>query len=172
MNKIARSFLAAIGASILVVCVTLAFSKPLEETGKIHATVVDATTGRQLDRATVQIIETKQGARTKANGEATIMNIKPGTYSLIAKYAGYFPETQKNITVTSGNTTNLIFSMRANTADSLIVIEEKLVDASSVQIHTSRGNQNSLRVGAGSYSKESLSKFAVEIRLLQKTEVL
>ncbi|MFI5263769.1 MAG: hypothetical protein ACHQM6_04565, partial [Candidatus Kapaibacterium sp.] len=80
MNKIARSFLAAIGASIIVVCVTLAFSKALEEKGKIHASVVDALTGRQLVKASVQILETKQGAFTKADGCATIINISPGSY--------------------------------------------------------------------------------------------
>ena len=56
MNKIARSFLAALGAAILITCVTLAFSKALQKIGKIKATIVDAKTGAPLFRASVQIL--------------------------------------------------------------------------------------------------------------------
>ncbi len=170
MNKIARGFLAAFGSLVIILCVALAFSKALEERGKIHATVLDGTTGRQLAKATVQIIETKQSGLTKDSGDVLIKNIPAGSYSVIAKYIGYKTETYKNVKVESGKTTELVFRMMVgNSADSLSVSDVGAINPglivdgskSGYSIHGSRAAQNSERLSGGSISSKAISKFAI-----------
>jgi Ca-activated chloride channel family protein len=133
MNKIARSFLAAIGASILIICVTLAFSKGSVETGKIKATIVDST-NTPLLHASIQILETKQGAFSKENGIATIINVAPGTYTVIAKYAGFKPLTIKDVKVISGQTTQLTCKLVSKSQDTIVILNDRLVDNTKVDI--------------------------------------
>src|SRR5437870_4478081 len=60
------------------------------QTGKITAKLVDAKTGEPLLHASIQIMETKQGAYSKENGVATIINVPPNErYTIVAKYVGY-----------------------------------------------------------------------------------
>lgn len=162
MNKIAHGFLAAIGASIIVLCITLAFSKALEAPGKIHATVVDAATGKQLIKATVLIAETKQGALTKETGEATITNVAPGNYTVIAKYAGYRSDTAKNVMVESAKAAELTFRMSpgkdpensitvgdSTNMNQVVALTPGIVrDASNggYSIHGNKGTSNSERI--------------------------
>src|SRR5438045_6886359 len=72
------------------------------QAGKIKAKLIDAKTGEPLMRGTVQIVETKQGALSKDDGVATIINVAPNnTYTVIAKYASYKSQTLKNVKVSS-----------------------------------------------------------------------
>jgi Ca-activated chloride channel family protein len=178
MNKIARSFLAALGAAILIISVTLAFSKSLEERGKIKATVLDDKTGAQLNKANVQILETKQRALTNNAGVATIDNILPGSYTLVAKFAGYASDTIKDVNVESGKITELTFRLSTKAQDSLAISADRLDDKSKklgdnvtlvpgviadgsnggYSLHGSRGAQNSEKLNGVSTSKYSISE--------------
>jgi Ca-activated chloride channel family protein len=169
MNKLTHGFLAALGASIIVLCITLAFSKSQGEKGKIEATILDAKTGAPLWRASFQILETKQGAYSNDKGIATIINILPGTYTLVAKNAGYSPQTLKDIKVESGKTTKVSFSLNIGNYDTVVTVRKSnadniaplsagiLADAEKggYSIHGSRGNGNSEEL-----SSKGISRFA------------
>jgi Ca-activated chloride channel family protein len=155
MNKIAHSVLAAIGASVLILGIAIAFSKPMAEPGKLRVKVTDARTNNQLERATVKIQETKQSAATKSDGIAVITNIQPGTYTIVASYAGYRTQTQTKVIIQSGVTTELTFHLSNAAADST-VIQGRLTpgvtsDANSggMSIHGTRGMSNAEVITGG-----------------------
>lgn len=140
MNKIAHSVLAALGASVLILGIAIAFAKPMAEPGKLRIKVTDAKTNDPLVRAAVKILETKQGANTKSDGIAVIINVQPGTYTLVASYAGYESQTQKNITVQSGVTTELTFHLKSSAADTI------RINSGGISIHGSKGADNSSKI--------------------------
>jgi len=118
------------------------------QTGKIRAKVVDAKTKEAVIRAGVQILETKQGAYTKDDGIANIINVRPGEYSLVAKFAGYTPDTLKGVRVLSDQTTDITFTLGGATKDTIFVRAEKLVDKSKTDNGT-RISSNTITSTAG-----------------------
>ncbi len=112
----------------VAVALVVSFTAASAQTGKIRAKVVDAKTGEALVRATVQVIETKQGAYTKDDGFATIINVAPSEgYHVMAKYAGYKPQTISNVKVLSDETTTLTFKLTNSDVDTIIVSTEKIM---------------------------------------------
>ncbi len=80
--------------------------------GKISAKILDAKTGEPLLKATVQIVQNRLGAFSKDNGVATIINVPPDeNYSVVAKYAGYEPDTIYHVKVQSDITTGLNYKL-------------------------------------------------------------
>ncbi|HET9137281.1 MAG TPA: von Willebrand factor type A domain-containing protein, partial [Candidatus Kapabacteria bacterium] len=143
------------GASVLILGIAIAFSKPVAEPGKLRVKVTDAKTNNPLERATIKIQETKQGAFTKSDGIGVIINVQPGSYTIIASYAGYRPETQTNVTIQSGVTTELTFHLSNAAADS-IVIQGRLStgvtsdrNSGGMSIHGSKGTSNAEVITGG-----------------------
>src|SRR5579872_2737285 len=100
-----------------------------QQKGKITGKITDAKTGEPLFKASIQILETKQGALSKDNGVATIINVAPSeNYTVIAKYAGYQPLTIKNVQVISEQTTSLTFKLSSKTQDTIVVTSSPIVD--------------------------------------------
>lgn len=65
------------------------------QTGDIRGVVTDANDGQKLVGAQVSIVDAKIGAVTNVDGEYVIRRVKPGQYTLIAKYIGYKPQQSK-----------------------------------------------------------------------------
>lgn len=75
--------------------------------GKIAGTIEDAQTGETLIGANVVIEGTTQGASTNADGEYFILQVEPGTYNIKVSYVGYQTKVFQDVTVNSGQTTDL-----------------------------------------------------------------
>src|SRR5947209_5144887 len=87
------------GMAVLAIAVSFSTSAQAQR-GKITAKIIDATSGEPILHATLMIVETKQGAYSKEDGVATIINVDPGeNYTVIAKYAEYNPDTIRRIKV-------------------------------------------------------------------------
>ena len=115
--------------------VSLCSVSALAQTGKITAKITDAKSGEPLLRASIQVVETKQGALSKDNGVATIINISPSeNYTVVAKYAGFEPFTIKSVKVTSDQTTKLDFKLSSKKQDTIVVAADKLVDLTQIGI--------------------------------------
>jgi hypothetical protein len=132
----------------LLVSSTSAFA----QNGKIKAKVVDAKTGEPLIHATVQIIETKQGAYTKDDGFATIINVAPSqTYHVMAKYVSYKAVTQEDVVVHADETTPLTFKLSTTGGDTIVVDADRIMVSktnttvgrtfSAAQVQTTPGRQ-------------------------------
>ena len=76
----------------------------LAQSGKISGKIVDKETNQPLIGANVLLVGTNFGAATDVNGEYSISNIPPATYSVKASYLGYQDVTYENIRVVAGLT--------------------------------------------------------------------
>ena len=105
--------------------------------GKITAKIVDEKTGEPLIHAVCLITQNHLGALTDANGIATIINVPPsGNYTVIAKYAGYIPDTAFHVTVQSDITTSLNFKLSTTQHVVTVVAKAPLVEKTKTDIAT------------------------------------
>lgn len=82
-----------------------------QSTGKIAGNVTDKTTGEIIPFANVFVEGTTQGAAADEEGNYTILNIKPGVYSVTASVVGYQKVTVENVRVNVDFTTRLNFQL-------------------------------------------------------------
>lgn len=81
--------------------------------GKIAGRVVDADNREPLPGANIIIEGTTLGAAADANGFFTILQVPPGTYTVVAKMIGYNDQRQTNVRVRVDLTTTINFSLKA-----------------------------------------------------------
>jgi outer membrane receptor for ferrienterochelin and colicin len=72
---------------------------------------VDIETGKPLAYANIVILGTNYGAMSLGNGNYTISNLPVGTYSLMATYIGYEPQTVTDVLVDTDRTTVINFQL-------------------------------------------------------------
>lgn len=117
-----------------------------QSTGSIGGTITDAGDNLPIMGAIVKIEGTNKATETDANGEFTFLNIEPGTYNIVATYAGYQPSKQQGIKVSVDQRTKLEFTM-SNTAttDTIeITVQRKGIETDqSGRLITSQSIQNS-----------------------------
>lgn len=151
MPRIKTSVHSLMFSFIVLLVASLLSASAFAQAGKISAKITD-TKGEPLLKASIQIIETKQGALSKDNGVATIINVAPSeNYTVIAKYAGFEPFTIKGVKVVSDQTTKLDIKLSSKHQDTIVVAAEKIVDitkigitnkVSSTEIQTIANTQN------------------------------
>ena len=88
--------------SLLGLIVAFGSSLALAQQGSVKGKVTDEA-GAPIPAANVLIEGTVMGASTEANGEYTIPNVPPGTYSLRIGAVGYRTKSAA-ITITAGQT--------------------------------------------------------------------
>ena len=74
---------------------------------QLRGTVTDASTGETLIGANIRVEGTSFGAPTDLDGEYTITNIPPGTYTVVFSYIGYENVVRPDIVLTSGQVLEL-----------------------------------------------------------------
>jgi hypothetical protein len=97
------------------------------QTGKIVGKVIDVESSEALIGANVLIEGTNLGAATDVSGDFVILNIPPGSYTVIAKYIGYRDMRFENIKVSVNLTTEVNFSLpsEAYQTETVIVVAPK-----------------------------------------------
>ncbi len=80
-------------------------------TGKIRGRVTDEKTGEPLIGANIVIEGTTMGAAAGPDGEYVILNVPPGTYTLVASMIGYQTERVSNVRVSADLTTQYDFKL-------------------------------------------------------------
>lgn len=104
------------------------------QTGRVSGKVTDKQTGEPLIGANIIILGTSLGAATNVNGEYTIYNVFPGTYSVKASFIGYQDVTIQNIVVNAGLTTRLNFELSSKeiaTEEIVIISKRPLIEKTS-----------------------------------------
>jgi len=74
-------------------------------TGKIIGEVTDKITGEPLVGANILIEKTLLGSSTDQDGQFVILNVDPGSYSIVVTYIGYETVTKTGVNVRIDNTT-------------------------------------------------------------------
>ncbi len=107
--------------------------------GKITGKVMLDDTKEGAISASVLILELKTGAKTDFEGNYTILNIPPGTYTLRFSYVGYASVKVNNVIVTSGVT----FTQNATLKPEALQREEIVVkaDPPKVQLDVTGGDK-------------------------------
>ncbi len=106
----------------------------LGSTGKIAGRIVAANTGTPVPGATVQIEDTTLGDSAGNDGYYTIINVKPGTYTLVVSMIGYATIRMENVEVSTDRTTRVNVELQ----ESVIEGEEIIVVAQRPLIEVGR----------------------------------
>lgn len=95
--------------SIITILAHLLFTQGpafAQNTAALNGYVTDASTGETLLLASVAIDGTTRGASTNTSGFYSIVNLQPGTVTVLASYIGYLP-FRREIVLRAGETTRL-----------------------------------------------------------------
>lgn len=85
----------------------------IAQNGNISGKVTDARNNEPLIGAAVTISGTTTGSATDFDGNYTIANLKPGTYSLTISYISYKMQTKTNVMVETGKPTAVDIQMES-----------------------------------------------------------
>jgi outer membrane receptor protein involved in Fe transport len=96
-------------------------------TGKIVGEVKDSQTGEGVVGASVTIQGTSLGAATNIEGYFVILNVPPGTYTLVSSSVGYNKKTVTGVTVSVDLTTTQNFQLASEAvqAEEVVVTAER-----------------------------------------------
>ncbi|MCP9292156.1 MULTISPECIES: TonB-dependent receptor [Gracilimonas] len=115
-----------------LVCFALSFSFNLkaQDAGTITGTVVDAESGETLIGVNVVLQGTTIGTSTNLDGQYTIKNIEPGSYTLEVSYISFQKQTITGVEVNSGEVTKLDITLQPETEklDDVIITAEAILD--------------------------------------------
>jgi len=101
-----------------------------QTTGKIVGNVVDEATGEGLPAANILIEGTLRGTATDLNGDFYIINIPPGSYTIIIQMMGYETTKVENLRISVNRTTNIEVKMKP----AIIKGSEVVVQAERISI--------------------------------------
>jgi len=132
-----------------IICILLMLKPLCATTGKIAGKVFDQDTQEILPGVNVYIVsiwqsgkevpvETTLGASSDLEGYFVILNVQPGTYTVMAEMIGYKSLIQKQVRVNIDRTTSLEFGMESTvleTEEIEVVAERELIlkDVSATQ---------------------------------------
>ncbi|MFZ1081501.1 MAG: TonB-dependent receptor, partial [Candidatus Kryptoniota bacterium] len=136
------------------------------DTGKVAGRVVDAATKEPLTGASVQIVGTTLGAATDLDGRYTILNVRPGIYTVRASAVGYQAVEIKDNRVSIDLTTEADFNLSesAVTTEDVVVTAERplvqkdmtastaVVDSKEIEALPVTSFQDVLNLQAGIYT--------------------
>jgi len=105
----------------LLIHFTVPMNLYAEGNGRIYGIVTEVATGDPLPGANCYLEGTALGTSTNLDGEFTILNIAPGSYTLKLVYIGYL-EQELSVEVKSGETVTLDISMESTVLSTTEVV--------------------------------------------------
>ncbi len=94
-------------------------------TGKLTGKIVDAKTNEPLPFVNVTIVGTMLGAASDIDGNYTILNIAPGTYSVKFQYVGYQTKVVEGVRISIDLTTHINVKL----SEESVAMQEVVVQA-------------------------------------------
>ena len=160
MTKRLLSFVA-----VVAILSSLAFG---QTSGKIVGTVYDASQEAPLGFTNVVVQGTSLGAVSDESGRYVILDVPPGTYTLVCTYIGYSPMEIQGLAVTTGLTTIQDIQMQTEdvVGQVVTVVAEKplinmnatnttrVVDAELIENMAIRGVQNVVGLQTGVVTRD------------------
>ena len=121
-------------------------------TGKIAGRIVEANSGMPVPGATIRIDGTTLGDAADQDGYYSIINVKPGTYTLVASMVGYAALRIENVEVSVDRTT------RVN-----VELTESIIEGEEIVVVAQRPLIEQDRTTSASYvSAESIENLPVQ----------
>jgi outer membrane receptor protein involved in Fe transport len=102
-------------------------SNSLAQSGKLSGRVTDAATGEALVSANVIIAGTTMGSAADINGYYSILNIRPGKYTVNYRYIGYETKIVEDVVINADKTTQIDVALnpQAIEGQTVTVVAEK-----------------------------------------------
>lgn len=125
------------------------------QSGKIAGRITDKVSGEGLPGVNVVIIGTTQGAATDLDGYYSILNVKPGTYSIRASAIGYASYTTSGVRVSIDLTAKIDFAM----GESAVQTQEVVVVATKPLVTKDLTSSTSI-VGAEEIASLPVTEFS------------
>lgn len=97
----------------------------LSAQGILRGKIIDGETGEELIGATVMLKGTSTGSVTDLDGNYSIVNIQPGTYSAVCQYISYESQEFENVEIKDGDVT--IVNVKLMTAS--VGLQEVVISA-------------------------------------------
>lgn len=125
------------------------------QSGKIAGRITDKVSGEGLPGVNVVIMGTTQGAATDLEGYYSILNVKPGTYSIRASAIGYASYTTSGVRVSIDLTAKVDFAM----GESAVQTQEVVVVATKPLVTKDLTSSTSI-VGAEEIASLPVTEFS------------
>jgi len=125
------------------------------QSGKIAGRITDKVSGEGLPGVNVVIIGTSQGAATDLDGYYSILNVRPGTYSVRASAIGYGSVTTSGVHVSIDLTAKIDFTI----GESTVTTQEVVVVASKPLVTKDLTSSTSI-VGAEEIASLPVTEFS------------
>ncbi len=109
-------------------CALLLMPSIASAQGRLVGKVTDAATGEELIGVNVIVQGTNRGAATDINGDYTIPDISPGSYSVNVSYIGFQTKLFTGIDIQEGETTTLNVQLDEavlSTDDEVVIVGER-----------------------------------------------
>src|SRR5690606_21354914 len=120
-------------ALIGTVVVLLTASTPAgAQSGRITGQIVDGTSGAPMANVQVTIEELELVQITSSAGRYLFVNVRPGTYTVIAEFLGYATVRREGVQVTVDATSTVDFQLLTQA----IALEDLYVEAERVPLVT------------------------------------
>lgn len=113
---------------LISVLITLLSTISVGQTGTLRGKIIDVDTGEELIGATVMIPGTSVGAASDLDGNYTISNLEPGTYTFVCQFISYDSQTISEVVIEADKVTVLNFSIQSVSMG----LEEVVVTAKAV----------------------------------------
>ena len=139
-------------SKLLFLSLFFVISLQSQTTGKISGSIIDADTNDPLIAANVIVRDTNLGAATDVEGYYSIVNIKPGLYTLVVDMIGYKQLVLENVRVSVNRTTTIDASLSPTVIQGETIVVE--VDA----ITTKKDQTSTIK----NISTDQIEKLAVE----------
>jgi len=111
----------------LLIIIFAASAVVFPQTGKLSGRITDAASGEPLIGANIIIEGTTQGTASDLDGYYSILNLRPGSYTVRYQYIGYNSEVVKDIKITSDKTTtqDVKLSSAAIESETVVITAKK-----------------------------------------------
>jgi Ca-activated chloride channel family protein len=152
-----RSLISAI--VLLFVGAFIALALPTAQRGTLSVTVLDNATHSPIKDATIEVIETKQKAKTDASGVATLAVVVgqtgSSTYTVKADHPSYIYQIQKNISVSANQTTNISFTLQAG-REKEMKMDFQLNQEALIDGHLTSRSNSGMGMSAPMYARKGI----------------
>ena len=153
MNKVKLPF--------IIIAILFLGNYSFAQTGKIAGRVLDNNTNDPLPFVNIIVLGTNFGAATDLDGYYSILNIRPGIYSIKASAIGYTTQTVENVKVSIDLTTKIDFTI----SEAGVELGEDVVIVATKPLVTKDRTASTSLVGADEIAALPVTEFTEVLQL-------
>ncbi|MBL7727706.1 MAG: carboxypeptidase-like regulatory domain-containing protein, partial [Dinghuibacter sp.] len=128
------------------------------QTGKITGQTISAKTGVAIGGVNINIKNTNIVVSSDVNGNFTLSNLRPGTYTLTCSFITYSTKEVEEVVVKAGDITNITISLEEKPKKGEDAVVRRVVKASRESVSSLLAIQKNMANVSDGISQESIRK--------------